>query len=283
LHADIPWLVLLTAVTAFLISLAVWSATTVDALWGGVALAGALTYAVAAVALHRQGNAASLPSAHAVSAAALAALGSIFLFDNDMMIVSWAVEAVILHALGRRFASGGPDTGRGLVPSLTGAAYVLSTIVGFALLQRLAEGGLPETPILNARAAADAAVIAVSLVGTKWVTPKAAPWFWVIAHVAVLAWLARELSALSGGDGLVTAAWGIYALGLLFFMRTARKVALATLFLAVGKLVLHDMSQVEPIWRILLFMSFGAVFLAISYYFTDLLGGTEPDGEARDQ
>ena len=49
-------------------------------------------------------------------------------------------------------------------------------------------------------------MIAVLLVGTKWVAPKVTPWYWLIAHVAVLAWLARELGALSGGDGLVTAA-----------------------------------------------------------------------------
>jgi uncharacterized membrane protein len=63
----------------------------------------------------------------------------------------------------------------------------------------------------------------------------------------------------------------------------ARKVALATLFLAVGKLVLHDMSQVEPIWRILLFLSFGAVFLAISYYFTDLLSSTDKESEVTER
>jgi uncharacterized membrane protein len=40
----------------------------------------------------------------------------------------------------------------------------------------------------------------------------------------------------------------------------------------VAKLVLHDLSQVEAIWRILLFLGFGGVFLAISYYVPDLWG-----------
>lgn len=283
LDADIAWFVILTAVTAFLASVAVWSATAEDSLWGGIALAGALSYAVAAGALNRHGGATVLTSAHAVSAAALAAIGFIFLFDNDVMIVSWAIEAVVLHALGRRLAAREPSSLNGTVPSLTGMAYVLSACVGFWLLQRLAEGGAPETPIFNARAAADAAVIAVSLMGTRWVAPKLAPWFWLVAHLAVLAWLARELGAFPGGDGFVTAAWGVYALGLLFFMKMARKVALATLFLAVGKLVIHDMSQVEPIWRILLFLSFGGVFLAISYYFTDLLSSAEGEDGAKDR
>ena len=37
-------------------------------------------------------------------------------------------------------------------------------------------------------------------------------------------------------------------------------------FLTVGKLVLVDFSQLEAIWRILMFIGFGGFFLLISYY-----------------
>jgi len=279
LQDDLSWLVVLTAVSAFFASASIWSVSADDSLWGAIAVAGGFVYGLAAGGLSRQRIGSSFTSAHTITAAALAAIGFVFLFENDLTIVLWALEAGVLHTLARHLASRETSSGDSIFPSLTSTAYLLSGIVGIWLLNRLVEGGLPETPILNARAAADAAVIALSLVSTKWVSPKAAPWFWLLAHVAVLAWLARELGALAGGDGLVTAAWGVYALGLLFFMKTARKVALATLFLAVGKLVLHDMSQVEPIWRILLFLSFGGVFLAISYYFTDLLSSTDKESE----
>jgi len=283
LQDDLSWLVVLTAVSAFFASASIWSASADDSLWGAIAVAGGFVYGLAAGGLSKQRSGSSFTSAHTITAAALAAIGFVFLFENDLTIVLWALEAGVLHTLARHLASRETNSGDSIFPSLTSTAYLLSGIVGIWLLNRLVEGGLPETPILNARAAADAAVIALSLVSTKWVSPKAAPWFWLLAHVAVLAWLARELGALAGGDGLVTAAWGVYALGLLFFMKTARKVALATLFLAVGKLVLHDMSQVEPIWRILLFLSFGGVFLAISYYFTDLLSSTDKESEVTER
>ena len=91
-----------------------------------------------------------------------------------------------------------------------------------------------------------------------------------VALAAILGWLWRELSALPAGGGVATAAWGVYGLALLLLLKRARNVGLATLFLAAAKLVLVDLSQVEPVWRILLSLSFGAVFLVISYRFRSL-------------
>jgi len=45
-----------------------------------------------------------------------------------------------------------------------------------------------------------------------------------------------------------------------------RLVGRATIFVVVGKLFLVDLSQLQAIWRILLFMGFGAVFLLLGYY-----------------
>ena len=41
--------------------------------------------------------------------------------------------------------------------------------------------------------------------------------------------------------------------------------ATATLGLVAAKLLVVDMAQVDVIWRILLFMGFGAAFLGLSY------------------
>jgi uncharacterized membrane protein len=49
-----------------------------------------------------------------------------------------------------------------------------------------------------------------------------------------------------------------------------RQVALGTLLLVVAKLFLIDLAELETIWRVLLFMGFGAVFLVLSYYFQKL-------------
>ena len=47
-------------------------------------------------------------------------------------------------------------------------------------------------------------------------------------------------------------------------------------FLAVGKLFLVDLIDVEAIWRVLLFLGFGGLFLALSYYLR-FLGHPKPE------
>ena len=95
--------------------------------------------------------------------------------------------------------------------------------------------------------------------------------------IAELQQLWRELSALPGGDAIVTTAWGAYGLGLLAASATTRKVGLWTLLAAVAKLFLVDLDRVDPFIRILLFLGFGALFLGISYYYRDRW--SKPDGE----
>ncbi len=70
-------------------------------------------------------------------------------------------------------------------------------------------------------------------------------------------------------------AWGGYGIGLLVLglrrdLARVRQVGLVTLVLLVAKLFLVDLSQLEPIWRVLLFMGFGGLFLVLSYYFRAL-------------
>jgi uncharacterized membrane protein len=45
---------------------------------------------------------------------------------------------------------------------------------------------------------------------------------------------------------------------------------MATLFLVVGKLFLVDLAGVEAVWRILLFLGFGGLFLVLGYYLQHL-------------
>ena len=42
---------------------------------------------------------------------------------------------------------------------------------------------------------------------------------------------------------------------------------MGTLLVLVGKLFLVDLARLEAIWRILLFLGFGGLFLVLSYYF----------------
>ncbi|MDZ7681380.1 MAG: DUF2339 domain-containing protein [Fodinibius sp.] len=65
--------------------------------------------------------------------------------------------------------------------------------------------------------------------------------------------------------------WALYAVVLLVigFVQNANEMritAMGTIFLVVGKLLVVDLAQMEAIWRILMFMGFGAVFLLLGYY-----------------
>jgi uncharacterized membrane protein len=265
-HIQLAVLLIATAVATLYASNVAWRPTD-DTVWGVIAVAGAVLYGLAAWYLSRPSGVPALRPAHIVTGAVLAALGISLLFRGHVEIVLYAVEALILLLLAKRLGERSVGT----------AGHLLFGLVALWLGQRLTAELPPDAAIQNWRALADAGVIAALLFATRWTDRGVAPVYWLLAHLAILAWLWRELSVLPVGDGIVTGAWGIYSLGLLFFLPKARTVGLATLFATAGKLVLFDLSQVEPIWRILLFLSFGGVFLALGYYFRSVWDRGEDD------
>lgn len=92
----------------------------------------------------------------------------------------------------------------------------------------------------------------------------------IAAHVAFMAWLATQLGPLERGQELISLSWGVYGIALLLVSlrmrdRGVQLAGLATLGVVAAKLIVVDMAQVDVIWRILLFMGFGAAFLGLSY------------------
>jgi hypothetical protein len=309
---------------ALLFSTDIW--TTPDALWGWVALAGALIYAGSWLPLRRWGVAPRVVSAHAVAAAVLLAVALQFFFSSHTLLLTWAVEAAALHWMARRLGD----------RAVSVTAHALFVVAATWLAQRLLiEFWTRE--VFNAQAAVDLAVIAAAgltcrfleytlvawaLVGvallvtarrvgdrsytsaahllfalaglwvaarfmtdvesgvafadpdrvldllvigvgfaTSWLSPSSAErdGYRLAAHALLLGWLWRSLQALPAGEAFVSIAWGVYGIGLLVF--GLRRVT---------KLFLVDLSQLEPIWRVLLFMGFGGLFLVLSYYFRAL-------------
>ncbi|MFB6098202.1 MAG: DUF2339 domain-containing protein [Salinibacter sp.] len=95
----------------------------------------------------------------------------------------------------------------------------------------------------------------------------------VLYRGAVLAgwlwWWVSELAPVAYGQAYVSAAWGGTAAALLVGgawtdRRSVQVGGLATLALFVGKLFFVDLASLPALWRIGLFLGFGAVFLAIS-------------------
>jgi len=146
-------------------------------------------------------------------------------------------------------------------------------------------------PVLNAVAITDLIVIAAATTSVRNIWNRDIRMaFLLSAHVALLVWFLREFGPLTNGQAYVSIAWGVYAIALLILglrkdWHTLRLTALATLLLVVAKLFLVDLSELEAIWRVLLFMGFGGLFLLISYYFKTLWRSPEQqagtDGEGK--
>ena len=92
----------------------------------------------------------------------------------------------------------------------------------------------------------------------------------IFAYIGLLLWTFTELRYLGNGIALTTTAWaaqgGIALLaGIKARNSGLQSIALATLALVSGKMLLFDMANVDMIWRILLFFGVGAAFLGLSY------------------
>ncbi len=195
--------------------------------------------------------------------------------DGNTLLLALAVEAIVIHMIARWLDD----------RAVCGYGHALFVGLGCWLAERLILACTPETAILNPQALTDITIVAVALSLPRTFGSYAEKvTYRLAAHVTILAWLLRELHTLPNGQGIVTAAWGVYAIGLLIAglrlnRHQLRQVALVTLLLVVGKLFMVDLAKLETIWRVLLFMGFGGIFLAISYYFQSLWKGAPEDAE----
>ncbi len=255
-HGDIAVLTVAAPVGALFLSRAVWQSG--DVLWGSVALGVALALTAVAAYLRHLDDVPVLASAHMVAASVLTAVAVPLLFDEHPQIVLWAALALALLHIGKRSGE----------RALSVCGHLLWTVVAIWLLQRLTGGGRSDIAVFNARGISDLAVILGMVGAATWAADHANRYL-IGAHVGLLAWLWRELSVLPSGDAIVTTTYGLYGLVLLAASSKTRKAGLATLLVAVAKLFLIDLDRVDPFLRILLFLGFGGVFLAISYYYRD--------------
>ena len=201
-----------------------------------------------------------------VAFAALAAL-TIREFDGNVLLVLLGLETVLLHLIARFTVD---DVYIGA------AADIFSAGVALWLGERLLFHSGYDLSVFNAQALADLSFLGLLfLISTFFPRKEEQNIYRLFVHLALLAWFSRELSHLPNGQGFVSAAWGLYAIGLLIAglrrnIRALRLVGLATILLVVAKLFIIDLARLETLWRILLFIGFGGLFLVISYYFKSM-------------
>jgi hypothetical protein len=204
--------------------------------------------------------------------------------DNVLMLVL-AAEAAVLHYVAYRLS----DKGTAIMGHLLWAAVALwlgVQLAGDMLLTAFSYSEQGRVPLLNDWALTYLAVIVLTLAASFIVRPRQTVLLYRgVAYLAGLGLVWRELAPLPNGSAYVSAAWGALGCGLLYAaIRLDRNRPLlftgaGTLVLLVGKLFLTDLIALDAIWRVLIFLGVGVLFLALSYYFQNVMKRTPLLGE----
>ncbi len=242
--------------------------------WGVLFLLAATIYGVVGALLVGRVADTWLVHGHAFVGALLTATGAVLLLDGDALLVTLAAQALVLLLLGRRWNYRG----------LTVIGHGLWVVLGVWLLDLLS-GDVNGLALFNGAALGQLTVI--GLAGAASFTLRQRRYAWVyriLAYGALLAWFGRELAVLPNGNGYVSVAWGAMGIvtlvtGLRRDLRALRVLGTGTLALVVAKLFLVDLVEVEALWRILLFIGFGAVFLLLSYFLQTVWRSEQLAGE----
>lgn len=223
--------------------------------WGALAVLAAAVYGAAAWAARSAD--ARLARTLLLAASALLTVGLIAALDGPVLLVGLAAQALALHLLA--------EAGAG--HAIRWAAHKTYTGAAIWLLYQLLFHDRPPAGEALGQLIALACGLAAS-----YRVPRRGPAlaYRYFVHFALLGWLWGQLGPLPGGEGLATVAWCGEALGLLVFSLwrsrpLVEKTALGTLLLVVTKLLVVDLAALDPLYRVLLFIGFGGVFLLLSY------------------
>jgi uncharacterized membrane protein len=242
----------------------IWPLT--DESWGWITLALAAIYGITAWVLRKWEEGRDLAYVQALAALLFLTLAFVQLLKGNALFLTLAVEAAGLHLLSHRLSN----------RALLVGGHLLFALVGLWLVERLTinsdASALGVQAIFDTSAITDLAVLGAALGTSTVLRPRQVAFVYrICVHAALLGWLWRELSVLPDGDAYVTVAWGLYTVALLVAgLHLARSrlviVGMGTLLLVVAKLLLVDLINLDAVWRILLFLGFGGVFLGLSYY-----------------
>lgn len=247
-------------------SFGIWSIS--EQLWGAIVLTIALPVGYSYLPLKKAGMK-KLPLVHSLTALILLTVALVLLLDGEILLIALTLEALALRVIAGRTSDW----------KISLASHILFGITGIWLIDRFVSGFGSNMPILNLDALTDLFIITVAgLVVPGYIEKddeKNA--YRLAAHICLLAWFVKELSYLENGQAFVTIAWGIYALVILFIglgrnVTGFRLLGMATIFLVTGKLFLVDLSQIQTVVRILLFLGFGTLFLLVGYYLQNRWG-----------
>ncbi|MDZ7716682.1 MAG: DUF2339 domain-containing protein [Balneolaceae bacterium] len=257
-HVNLMALVL--PIVTLIYSMGLWELT--DEAWGVMAMSASLAIGYIYLPLKNQ-ELNRLASTHGFTALILLTTSFFLLLDGDLLFVILALEALGLRIVAHNASD----------EKISISSHIIFGIVFYSLLDNFSAYPNTEMAVFNLTSLTNLLVIAIGGVAAPyWLKEHSSKLIYrLIAHLALLGWFLFEFSSLENGQAYVSVAWGLYAIGILIFgfikdLNWLRIAGMGTIFLVVGKLFLIDLSKLDAIWRILLFMGFGAVFLMIGYY-----------------
>lgn len=224
---------------------------------------------------------AHLATTHAMAAAVMLAFAMSYLLGEDARRVGLAAEALaVLVVVGGMERTGGMDRtsmSRRLGPPQPATlAHLLFAVVGVWTFFGLTDAIDADRAGPASALAADLAVVAALAVASwRRPRPQSGIVYATAAQAGLLLWFLRALGPLDNGAVLVTAAWFANAVivlvaGLRTDSATLRKAGAALMALTMAKLFIVDLATADALWRVGIFLGFGAVLLGLGYAFPSL-------------
>ena len=194
-----------------------------------------------------------------LTALALFTFALTVLLEPTQLFIALLLEVIALHVIAARRE----------LAWFTRLVQIGAIVIGVLILQHLAvvDSADPNWRQAIAYLAGIAGIVGMSLLMENTTEKRA---YQLTAHGLFLAFILAYLYDYTNGQAIVSTLWGVTALVLLIWgvwqkHTFVRQVALGTLFVIVGKLLLVDFAEVDAVWRILLFFGFGVLFLVLSY------------------
>ena len=267
-HPALP-LSLSTPLLAFVYSMLVWDLS--NTLWGWIMLESAAILGF--IYLFIRGKKLNhLAQVQGFTACILLVTSIFLIFDDYALLVALGASASLIRVISRTMSD----------RLLSLVSHVLFGYLAGLLVYRFFENPDRGIPLLNLEAICELAVIGLMVALAPIMKKRTTMHLYLlVAHVLFLGWLYHELHTLENGEAIVSAFWGIYCLILLVYgLRQNKKMVLnlglGTLAVVVVKLLVVDMSEVNALVRVLLFLGFGIVLTALSYIMPNFL---KPDEE----
>ena len=204
-----------------------------------------------------------LASTNAFLGLSMLTIGFVLMLEGNFLFIVLAIEAVAMRFIVKQTGDN----------RLSLSSHILFGIVFLWVVNSLYYSLGTSSAVVSVDAITQFSVIAAGgiLIPRLLKDADTGRVYQLASHAVFLFWLYQKFATAENGQALVTISWAFYAIvllvyGFLKYHKNVRLVAMGTIFLVVGKLFLVDLSQLDAIWRILIFMTFGAVFLLLGYY-----------------